>query len=196
MAIEKAKVVIKGIRPLLIHCFTQETLSLQKRSRTGVAGNDPEEWKRTFLCTSEGQLYLNSSYILGCLKNASKYTKSGRASIQPKVMASLQTSNDIILFNRNMPENHEDIINHTQEDSVYLDVRSVVNPATKGRNIRYRVALSPGWETEFEITWENTIISLAEMESVVYDAGSLVGLADGRNIGFGRFEIIEFNPQY
>jgi len=33
------------------------------------------------------------------------------------------------------------------------------------------------------------------MEAVAIDAGKPVGLADGRSIGYGRFEIVQFHVQ-
>ncbi|MGP1906795.1 hypothetical protein ACTSEZ_01400 [Metabacillus sp. JX24] len=180
-----AKVKIKGSKPLLIHMFTTETLSLERRERTGVAGNDPEEWKRTYTVNEEGQLYVHPSYVFGSMREASKYTKSGRGSIQPKLSATLQLLSSRIYFNRFMPEE----ITRNENEPVYLDVRSVRNPSTKGRNVRYRVALSTGWESEFEIIWDNTLVATHQIEAVLYDAGMLVGLADARSIGYGRFEV-------
>lgn len=188
---QNAKCKIKGIRPLLIHCFSNDTLSLERKARTGVAGNDPEEWKKSYTATKDGQLYVDSSYIFGCLRAASFHTKSGRGSIQAKFSATLQVLTDKILFNRYIPEVSE-FLECSPEDPVYLDVRSVKNPTTKGRNVRYRVAMSVGWETEFELQWDNTIVSSSQVEQVLLDAGSLVGLADGRSIGFGRFELVSF----
>ena len=43
----QAKVEVVGIKPFLFHAFGREAIPLQKGERTGVAGNDPEEWKRT-----------------------------------------------------------------------------------------------------------------------------------------------------
>ncbi|MEH7236237.1 hypothetical protein [Bacillus sp. JJ1562] len=185
MVLMYAKVRIKGSKPLLIHLFTPETLSLERRERSGVAGNDPEEWKRTYTANENGQLYVDPSYIFGCMREASKYTKSGRGSIQPKLSATLQVLSSRIYFNRFMPEE----ITQDENEPVYLDVRSVRNPTTKGRNIRYRVAISSGWETEFEIIWDNTVLASQQIQAVLYDAGMLVGLADGRSIGYGRFEV-------
>jgi hypothetical protein len=190
MALLFAKIRIKGIRPLLFHCFNPEILSLEKKEKTGVAGNDPEEWKKTFLANDDGQLFLEPSYIFGCLREAAKYTKSGRSSLQPKLVATLQVLNEKILFNRYMPKNI-DKITRDPSQPVYLDIRSVRNPATRARNVRYRIALSPGWETEFEIIWDNTLVSRQQMIAICQDAGALVGLADGRSIGLGRFEIEE-----
>lgn len=57
------------------------------------------------------------------------------------------------------------------------------------------MALSPGWQTEFEIIWDNTLVATHQIETILHDAGKLVGLADGRSIGFGRFNVISFEPQ-
>ena len=58
--------------------------------------------------------------------------------------------------------------------------------------MRYRIAASPGWKTTIHLLWDKTIASRAQMESILRDAGTLVGLADGRSLGFGRFEVVQF----
>jgi len=189
MALMYANVTVEGTKDLFFHIFTTETLSLERRERTGVAGNDPEEWKRTYTADENGQLYVNPSYVFGCMREAAKHTKSGRGSIQSKLSATLQVLSNRIVFDRYMPEE----ITQDENEPVYLDVRSVRNPSTKGRNVRYRVALSPGWQTSFEIIWDNTLVATHQIEAVLHDAGMLVGLADGRSIGYGRFEVKEFN---
>jgi hypothetical protein len=185
MALMYAKVKIAGTKPLLFNSFSTETLSLRRKERSGVAGNDPEEWKRTYTANENGQLYVDPSYIFGCMREASKYTKIGRSSIQSKLSATLQVLSTSIYFNRFIPEEMSQDISRP----VYLDVRSVRNPTTRGRNIRYRVALSPNWKTEFEIIWDNTLVASQQIKAVLHDAGMLVGLADGRSIGYGRFEV-------
>lgn len=183
-----ATVTVKGTRPLLWHRFGPDALPLEKREKTGVAGNDPEEWQRTVLVTKEKQLYLEPSYIFGCLRDGAKFTKKGKGSIQALVAATLQVVDDRVLTDRFLPN---DI---TTDDSlpVYLDIRSVKNPTTKARNVRYRVAASAGWATSFSIMWDSTVVSRGEMQAVVIDAGKLCGLGDGRGIGFGRFEVVSF----
>jgi hypothetical protein len=185
MALMYAKVKIAGTKPLLFNSFSTETLSLRRKERSGVAGNDPEEWKRTYTANENGHLYVDPSYIFGCMREASKYTKIGRSSIQSKLSATLQVLSTSIYFNRFIPEEMSQDISRP----VYLDVRSVRNPTTRGRNIRYRVALSPNWKTEFEIIWDNTLVASQQIKAVLHDAGMLVGLADGRSIGYGRFEV-------
>lgn len=56
-----AKVQIEGTRPLLWHHFGIDAIPLEKQERSGVSGNDPEEWRKTVLMTSDRQLYLLNS---------------------------------------------------------------------------------------------------------------------------------------
>ena len=186
-----AEVRIRGARPLLWHRFGPDAIPLEKQERTGVAGNDPEEWKKTLLATKEGQLYIDPAYVFACVRDGAKYTKKGRGSIQAMVSATLQVVDDKILVDRFLPENVAELIN-VIDRPVYLDVRSVRNPATKGRNVRYRVAASPGWIATFHLLWDRTIVARGEMNAAVIDAGRFSGLGDGRAIGFGRFQVESF----
>lgn len=196
-----AKVKIKGVRPFWQHRFGPEALPLEKKEKTGVAGNDPEEWRRTAMVNKDGQLFFEGTYIFGSLREGAKYTKRGRASLQKPVAATLQVLEDRILLDRffpGFPNGHKfDIFSveeppRDQEEPVYLDVRGVVNPSTRGRNVRYRVAASPGWQAEFTIMFDKTIVSRNEMEAILIDAGRLVGIGNGRTIGIGRFEVEQF----
>lgn len=184
-----AQVTVRGTRPLLWHRFGPDALPLEKRERTGVAGNDPEEWRRTVLATKEGQLYLEPSYIFGCIRDGARHTKKGKGSIQSLVAATLQVVDDRILVDRWLPDG---VPEADDTMPVYMDIRSVRNPATKARNVRYRVAASTGWTLTFRILWDGTIVSRSEIQASVIDAGRLCGLGDGRSIGFGRFEVVSF----
>ncbi len=182
-----ATLAIEGTRPLLWNAFTLDAIPLTKREKTGVAGNDPEEWRRSVLAQPDGTLYLPPTYLFGCLRDAARYTRRGRGSLQAPLAATLQVLDDLLpLANRCLPA--ELPTDPTQP--VYLDVRSVKNPNTRGRNIRYRVAAAPGWQVTARLCWDVSLISRAELAAVALDAGRLVGLGDGRGIGFGRFEVL------
>lgn len=194
--IVRATVSIRGIRPLCWHAFGPQSIPLpgEEQEKTGVAGNDPEEWKRTVLMTSERQLYIPASYIFSMCRTAAKHTKSGRGTIMDKVGATLVVDDNRILATRDgkpllvpfdpCPD---------PEHSVYIDICGVRNPATKARNVRYRVAASPGWELTFHLLFDKTIVNREQMKAVLNDAGTLVGLADGRGIGYGRFTVENFD---
>lgn len=186
--IAEAEVKICGTRAILWHKFGMDSLSLIKKEKTGAAGNDPDEWKKSVLVTSNNQLYIEPSYIFACLRDGAKYTKKGRASLQSTISATLQILDEEILIDRFLPE----CITTDKSSSVFLDISGVKNPCTKARNIRYRVCASSGWNATFHINWDKTLISKAEMEAVVIDAGMFSGLGDGRSIGYGRFEVNSF----
>ncbi len=185
-----ATVRVTGKRPLLWHAFGPDAIPLERQEKTGVAGNDPEEWKKTVLVTADRQLYLDPTYIFGCIRDGARNVKKGRGSIQPAVASTLQVVNDVVLIDRFMPDGDEPPRDPTQP--VYLDVRSVRNPTTKARNVRYRVAASKGWGCEFTVQWDKIIVSRDEMREAIRFAGDLCGLGDGRSVGFGRFDVVSF----
>jgi len=190
--IVQAHVLIEGTRPLLWHAFGPDALPLEKQEKTGVAGNDPEEWRKTVLALPNGQLYIKHTYIFGCMRDAARHSKRGRGSLQKYVAATLQVPMDVIIIKeRYLPEEPET----DPSLPVYLDIQGVVNPNTRSRNVRYRIAASPGWQAEFTLLWDMTVVSRGEMETVIIDAGRLVGVGDGRNLGYGRFNVLAFEVE-
>jgi hypothetical protein len=188
----KATLTIRGTRPLLFNKFTADILSGERKEKSGSPGNAPEEWKKSVSFVGrKRQLYVDPSYIFGCLKNGSKYTKKGLQSI---VAATLQVLDDKILIDRFLPKFSD--IDDDSTKPVYIDIRSVNNPKTRGRNMRYRIAASTGWQATVTIGWDSTIIGVDQMNAVVIDAGSLAGIGDGRSIGLGKFAIEDFSVEY
>lgn len=182
-----AQVAIQGLRPLLWHAFGPDAIPLTKRERSGVAGNDPAEWRRTVLADG-GRLFLAASYLFGALRDGTRFTRKGRVTLQPAVTSTLQVDAErVFLDGLRLPEP----LTTDPAQPVYLDVRSVKNPATKGRNIRYRVAAAPGWALTFPIRWDKTVVSRDEMQAVIIDAGRLAGIGSGRAIGMGRFALVQ-----
>src|SRR3990170_6307924 len=101
MAIVIAEVQIEGIRPLMFHVFGPDSIPTEKVERTGVAGNDPQEWKKTYTATADGQLYLRGDYVFSCLTIAARNTKSGsRGNYMSKLASTLQITDDILLLDR------------------------------------------------------------------------------------------------
>ncbi|HJV16442.1 MAG TPA: hypothetical protein VJ546_03505 [Bacillales bacterium] len=191
MAFIHAKVKIVGKRPLLFNNFTLDSIPLERVKKTGVAGNNPDEWKTSYSATKDGQLYLDPSQVFGNIREGARYTKNGgRSTFQPTIASTLQILDNQILLNQFLTD-----INAITKDStqpVYIDARSVFMPRTRARNIRYRLAVNVGWEASFEIAWEETLINERQMESICRDAGIYAGLGDGRKIGFGRYDLSSF----
>lgn len=192
---KKVFVKITGVKSFLFHKFNIEVLQQLSKVKTGSAGNDPEEWKTSFF-HNDGKLYIPSSYINSALKNGSVNTKAGRGTLQKSWISAVQVEEEMIYFNREIfPNWEETTIEEAPKDStnpVYVDIRMVANPNTKGRNVRYRLALSPGWELNFHLIIDDEILSMAQVKKVIQDTGKLQGIADGRTLGYGRFELDEF----
>ena len=201
----QAKVHIRGTRALWQHRFGPEALPLTPREKTGVAGNDPEEWRRTCMIDSQGRPYVNDTYLFATIRDGGRYLKKGRSNMVGSVAATLQIIDDpILITNRFWPgyekgkkkapfdPNKADPPSVDPTEPLHLDVRGVRNPTTRSRNVRYRVALSTGWEMSFVIQFDKSIISREQMHSIIIQAGELVGIGSGRAIGKGRFEVVDF----
>lgn len=180
-----------------MHRFTPDALSPERKEKTGSAGNDPEEWKKTVIKDKDGNLYLPGAYFFATVKEGARHTKRGRGSIMTVVAATLQIEDDrVYLYNADGEQlSLPDPLTEDADADVYLDIQGVRNPATKGRNVRYRVACKKGWTCSFSVLWDRTIVSMAELQAAVLDAGKLVGVADGRAIGFGRYEVVSFDAE-
>lgn len=185
----QAAVSIEGTRPLIWHAFTPEAIPIGKKERTGTAGNDPSEWRRTVLATPDGQLYLKHTYVFGCLRDGAKFTPYRRGTLQPLLVSTLLVLDRTIpIAGRVLPATPTT----DEEQPVYLDIQSVRNPATRARNVRYRVAAAPGWQATFRISWDKTVVSREQLQAICIDAGRLAGIGDGRAVGYGRFAVTAF----
>lgn len=196
-----AHVIIQGSKPLLWHKFGPESMPLEKQERQGVAGHNPEEWRQTVLVTKNGQLYIQNTYVFRSMRDGAVYTKQGRGNLVKPLSSTLQVLTNPILIDRffpNFPNGHNFDISkiepppQDEEEKVFLDIRGVVNPNTKSRNVRYRIGVSIGWLAVFDLQFDKTIVSRNEVESVLIDTGRLVGIGNGRSIGYGRFEVVNF----
>ena len=189
MSTMRATTKIRGSRPYLFHNFGRDSIPLGREAKTGKAGNDPDEWRKTVCVTTDGRLFIKSSQIFATLRDGAKFTRKSRGNVQKDVIAVLtvDTPEEIVL-DRRLPER----LTEDKREPVYLDIRGVRNPSTGAANVRYRVALSPGWELEFALLWDDTIINESTMHAVLIDAGRMCGLGNGRNIGMGRFEVLAF----
>ena len=202
MAIVAAKVAISGIKTLAIHHFGPDALPLEKQEKTGVAGHDPEEWKRTVLLTKKRELFLPPTYFFGSIKEGGRHVKKGRGSIMYDVAATLQIEDDAVKICYDgdpiVLSESPDVIDAysipTEELPVsYVERIGVKNPSTKARNIRYRVAVKPGWSMSLTIMFDPTIVARTQMGQALTAAGQLVGIADGRgSIGYGRYNVDQF----
>src|SRR5215475_11219825 len=173
----EAYVQIIGTRPLLFNRFGPDSIPLVKAERTGVAGNDPEEWTRRTCWNEHRQLYLEAPAVFASIRDGGIYTKKGRGSIQPLIVATLQVIESLILIDRFLPEGS---VPKDPCAPVYLDARGD------------RLAEAPGWTAMFHLTWDKTVLNRRQLHAACIDAGRYAGIGDGRKIGFGRYDVAKF----
>ena len=186
----QAKVEIKGIKPILFHAFNPEALS-DRSAKSGSTGNNDSEWKATVTMNDKRNLYINNDNIFATLKEGAKHLKVGKGNLSKKIASTLIVSPSKIYFEDLIVPPEKELL-RLDTEKVYLDVRSVVNPMTKGRNLRYRIAAAPGWTCTFFIEWDDYVASKENIKICAENAGMFSGLGDGRAIGLGRFEVQSF----
>ena len=186
----KANIEIEGCKPFLWHTFPLDALSTTKK-REGTTGDNKSEWTETVLMDNDRRLYIYNSYLLSSIADGGKEIKQGRGNISKKVSSTLDIE-EYRLFLTDLTVPSEDDLTRNDTDIVYLDVRAVVNPMTKGRNLRYRIAARPGWKLKFIVGWDDRILSKDQIKSCIENAGDLQGIGDGRGLGFGRFKLLKF----
>lgn len=96
------------------------------------------------------------------------------------------------MLNRHLPKEPR-LSTEALNEPVYVFMAVTRGATSRGKNIRYRVAAAPGWQSQFTLLWDKTVVSRQEMQAVAIDAGRLVGLANGRSIGYECFEITQFD---
>jgi len=184
------EILIEGIKPLIINTFPIDTLDSTK-AKSGTSGNDQDSWKKTVLYNENRNLFVYGSYLVGSIIGGGKKIKVGKATLSKTVRSTLEVlENELLIIGRFLPP--DDAVLRKPSDPVYIDVRSVVNPMTRGRNLRYRIATKPGWEIKATILWDDNALSKEQMKNCIENAGLFEGIGDGRNIGFGRYKLMSF----
>jgi len=183
----KYNVNISSISPMLhhgVHSVGMDETTVKKKKGGNALLGDPEEWRKTIYYDEKIGVYLPAVCIEGSIIEAAKQFKSGRGTLTKYVRGGLFTTDDFLSF----LVNKKTIFNL---DDVEIDKRSVKNPSTKGRNMRYR-AIFRQWESCFdiEITADDYIDGPMLLEMLKY-AGKFIGVGDFRP-RFGRFEVTAF----
>lgn len=191
---KKATFTIKGTTPFLYHKFNVEEISNKAKVKTGSAGNNPEEW-RTTVWNEGKKLFLPGYYFFSSICAGAQYVKQGRGSIAKKLAGCMLILSDKCYLNRELDKEINELefadVPKDSSKPVYLDIRGVKNPATKGKNVRYRLGMCPGWQTSVELEFDDTVISKEEMQRALEAAGKFSGIGDARLIGYGRYEILD-----
>ena len=183
---KKYKVCIEGISPLLMH--GSQNVGMDGDTGKKKGGNallgDKNEWKKTIYFDENIGVYVPAINIEASLIEGAKQYKIGRGSATKYVKSGVFiTDNELQL--------KVDGNTIKSLDEVEVDQRTVKNPSTKGRNMRYR-AIFKMWSTEFTImVSSDDYISEDLLKNIIDYSGMYVGVCDFRP-RFGRFKVTKF----
>lgn len=183
---KKYEIHLESIAPLLMHgsqAIGRDTNN-KKKGGSAVVG-DPEEWKKTVYFDDLVGAYVPAINFESSLVEAAKQFKvSGKATASKFFKSGIFVESDLIP----LTVNGEYV---KSLDKIKVDSRSVKNPATKMRQLRYR-AIFDKWEAKVKIiVASDDYIDTELLKNVVNYAGMYVGLCDFRP-RFGRFQVAKF----
>lgn len=181
------EIKIKSICPMLHHgaqAVGMQEQSLKKKGGTALTGN-PDEWKDTIYYKDGIGIYLPAMSFEACIKNAAKQFKiTGRATATKYVDSGVFCIDEYLPFLVNGKP-----IMSLDDPRIVIDKRTVKNPSTKGRNVRYRAKFDE-WASSFKIlVHADDYLSDKLLSEIIVYGGLYVGVGDYRP-KFGRFNLV------
>ncbi|MBM3254654.1 MAG: hypothetical protein FJZ16_10395 [Candidatus Omnitrophica bacterium] len=172
---QKAKVKIKGIAPLLMNRFVMENPDNTKAKRRDEQYSPEDDAEKALYKDEKIGCYAPSTWIEACLRDTAKEFKGkGKSSLKTTILSSVFIEPEKIPLNKK-----------TYDE---VDLRPVViqrNRIVKGRP-RFN-----SWELEFTINFSEDRIRKDTLKQILEEAGATKGIGDYRP-KFGRFEVVRF----
>jgi hypothetical protein len=180
-------VEIRGITPLLIHRFGEQSEQAGKTRRMESRNVDPrEEATRHAYIAANGTYFFSAFAIVGALSNAGASHKvtGSRKSLRFVIPSAVSlTADTITILNGAGPATHFEV-----------DSRPVTIPATKGRIMRHRPRFDQ-WGARFPLLIDDALIDPKTVNTLLAEAGQSIGVGDFRpekRGPFGRFNVVQF----
>ncbi|MDP2939290.1 MAG: hypothetical protein Q8O13_04315 [Candidatus Omnitrophota bacterium] len=172
---QKAKVKIKGIAPLMMNRFVMEKPDESKAKRRDEQYDVKEDAEKALYRDDKIGCYAPSTWIEACLRDTAKEFKGkGRGSLKATILSSVFVEEEKIPLNKK-----------TYDE---LDVRPVV--IQRNRIVKGRPKFN-SWELEFTINFNEDRIKKDTLKQILQEAGQTKGIGDFRP-KFGRFEVVKF----
>jgi hypothetical protein len=183
-------VEIRGITPLLIHRFGEQSEQAGKTRKIQVQNTDPrEEATRHAYIAKDGTFYFSAFSIPNAMASAgTNHKQTGtRKTLRFVVPSTVRVLVDAVtILNGEGPAK-----------SFEVDSRPVTIPATKGRIMRHR----PRWDcwgARFDLDIDTEVLGLDIAHRLLNEAGQSIGIGDFRpekRGPFGRFRVVKFEEQ-
>lgn len=184
---KRIQVEIRGITPLLIHRFTEQSEQAKPTRKMMVGTVDPraEATKNAYIA-KDGTFYFNPFSIAGAMGNAGANHKmrGSRKSLRFVVPCAIIVPTDgITILNGDGPAKDFEV-----------DSRPVFIPATKGKIMRHRPRFD-NWGARFELQVNDDLLDVETAHQLLTEAGQCIGIGDFRpekRGPFGTFRITLF----
>jgi len=181
------EIKIKSICSMLHHgaqAVGMEKTIGKKRGGEALLGNE-EEWKKTIYFKKGVGVYLPAISFEACMVNAAKQFKiTGRQTATKYVKSGIFCVDEYLPF---LVDGKP--IMDLDDSRIQIDKRTVKNPSTRGRNVRYRAKFD-NWESTFRfIVNSDDYLKKDLLTEIIKYAGNFVGVGDYRP-RFGRFELV------
>lgn len=172
---------IEGVRPLLQNAFPDETFEAESKTRTRVGSVKADDPKTKLYVLPDGTIYQPAEHVFRAMvKSSANFKIGGRGK---------KTYKDIINSSLTI---EPDAIPH--KNPIWVpDKRSIVIPATRGRQIRIRPRFDK-WMLEFDILVSEEQIDVETVKKILDYAGYNVGIGDYRP-RFGTFMVTQFKVE-
>jgi len=183
-------VEIRGITPLLIHRFGEDSEQKGNTRRVEIKRAGPrEEATKNAYIAKDGTFYFSAASIPSTMKNAGSNHKSvgSRKSLRFVVPSAVSMMVDgVTILNGKGPAKDFEV-----------DSRPVTIPATKGRVMRHRPRFDQ-WRAKFDLLVDDNMLSVETAQQLLTEAGMSYGIGDFRpekGGPFGRFRIVSWKEQ-
>lgn len=170
---EKVKVKIKGIVPLLMHKYNIINNEEKAKRKDEQYSIETDAQKALYFDKKIG-CYAPSTWIEACLRESAKDFKQGKKTYKNAILSSVFCEEEKISLHKKIYDE--------------IDVRAVViqrNRIAKGRP-KFNT-----WELEFILCYDETRIKKDILKQILEEAGATKGIGDYRP-KFGRFKVIKF----
>jgi hypothetical protein len=174
----KFEVQIEGTRPLLQHKFQEGAFEAESKTKVRIGSHKSDDPKDSLYILASGEIYQPAEHILQSMVKASTNFKIGGKG--------KKTYKDIIASSIFITP--EAIVHENQTWTP--DKRSVVIPATRGRQMRIRPRFDK-WSLTFNLLCTEEQVEPEALKQILDYAGSKVGIGDYRP-RFGGFMVTQF----
>lgn len=178
--------VIKGVSPLLINRFSEQSEVPQKMKKSGKRdyGTPREQAEKTVYCDEKTEeCWVPGTWIKGTLSTVASDYKlpSSRKSVKSVIGGAVLISQEKIYF-----------VEGYKKKNIEIDSRPCV--VQRARVMRHRARFET-WTLEFHLEIEDTILDPANVHEMLNDAGRRSGIGDFRaqkGGPFGRFQLVKW----